>query len=61
MMFDYYGKPFKVSETPMEAVENLADRLEACIRSKTHDAITADAVRHHLRELVKMLMERDVY
>jgi len=58
---DYWGKPFKTSSTPMEAVENLADRLENCVRGGGGNAIEADAIRHHLRELVRMLMERDVY
>jgi hypothetical protein len=57
MMPDYYGKPFKVSETPLEAADNLASRLA----DGMPDAITGDAVRHHLRELVKLLMERDHY
>lgn len=58
---DYCSNPFKISTTPLEAVENLADRFENVVRDGQKGLIEADAIRHHLRELVGMLMARDHY
>lgn len=57
MAHDYYGQPFKVSKTSEEAGIALIERLENMIRRGQAGTIEADALRHHMAELVSLLKE----